>query len=330
MSTGMLLNLSWHVYVKRFLTFTILVLPSAVWSLFYPFGYQVYLESSKVSTLADLSLLLGFSLLGSLLGVWSYVSILNNLKNPINIGVRASWPSLSGFYSYLWVSILVFLVYLGGSVLLFVPGLLFAVYLYFSLSVAVIEGDKGFEALLRSWQYIRGRWWQMLWRAFVPAAFILPLLFISQFVLKMIDSTALTALFTSLIYLLFLPFAISYSYILFREMQRVYVPTNKPPRAVLVIGAFLGLLFTVVMIGGFVYLTNFIKEVEKMQTLSQHAEYYVDISNLTDISEVGVIASYVTENLNLGYRQGVVREELIRGGWPAQDVDRVLASVRTR
>lgn len=63
--------------------------------------------------------------------------------------------------SYLWVTILGALVTYGGFVLLIIPGIYIAVAVVFAYIVCVMEGDKGLGALVKSREYVRGRWWKV-------------------------------------------------------------------------------------------------------------------------------------------------------------------------
>lgn len=76
--------------------------------------------------------------------------------------------------SYLWVSVLVFLVVLGGFFLLIIPAILFAIWFEFAPYINVLENknNKGLQALRTSKSLVKGRWWPTFWRLLVPPLFI--------------------------------------------------------------------------------------------------------------------------------------------------------------
>ncbi|MCX5795690.1 MAG: hypothetical protein NTY77_09375 [Elusimicrobia bacterium] len=82
----------------------------------------------------------------------------------------AAWARMAGFA---WVCLLVGAACAGGLFLLVVPGLVLSVYLCFAPFIYLSEGIGGFDALLKSCHYIRGRFWPVTGRLtafWVPAA----------------------------------------------------------------------------------------------------------------------------------------------------------------
>jgi uncharacterized membrane protein len=80
------------------------------------------------------------------------------------LGSKPDWRTslrfaMRRFHSVLWVSILVGIASTLGLVLIILPG----IWLWFSYSVAVpallFEGHKGTNAMKRSFQLVKGRWW---------------------------------------------------------------------------------------------------------------------------------------------------------------------------
>ena len=70
-------------------------------------------------------------------------------------------------YSFMWlVSILGFLV-TGGFLLMFIPGIIFLVWFSFAQFILASEDDRGMNALLKSKEYVRDRWFEVFLRLFV-------------------------------------------------------------------------------------------------------------------------------------------------------------------
>ncbi|MBI5624999.1 MAG: hypothetical protein HY924_14580 [Elusimicrobia bacterium] len=67
-------------------------------------------------------------------------------------------------FALLWVHLLAGLLVMGGYVLLIVPGILLTVWFFFAPFVCIAEDLGGFDALLKSREYVRGRWFSVAWR----------------------------------------------------------------------------------------------------------------------------------------------------------------------
>lgn len=95
------------------------------------------------------------------------------------------------FWPYLWISLLVGLATLGGLILFVLPGIWLSVIFSFAIFVLIDEKKRGAQALARSAELVKGRWWKTLWRLFVPAIVAVLLTLLISFVL-----TALISLFS--------------------------------------------------------------------------------------------------------------------------------------
>ena len=84
-----------------------------------------------------------------------------------NIGAKEAfkraWKKILSFW---WLSLLSIWIVLGGMLLFVVPGLIFGIWFSFSTWVLIADDTKGIDALLKSREYIRGRFWSVLWRFF--------------------------------------------------------------------------------------------------------------------------------------------------------------------
>jgi len=84
--------------------------------------------------------------------------------------------------SVVLVLLLVTLVVLGGLILLIIPGIFFAIRFGFSVPVVVVEGQRGREAMRRSWRLSDGNFWRVfgiglvafLLAGFVSAIVVVP------------------------------------------------------------------------------------------------------------------------------------------------------------
>lgn len=64
--------------------------------------------------------------------------------------------------SLLWVVLVAGLAVVGGFILLIVPGIFLLLRFYFALIVLVVEGERGTQAMRRSWRLVKGSTWRVL------------------------------------------------------------------------------------------------------------------------------------------------------------------------
>ncbi len=77
--------------------------------------------------------------------------------------VRACYlMALKVWKSLLWVSLIAGFVLIGGTYLFVIPGLVVGLMLAFAEYVALDEGKKGMDALMRSRELVKGRGWSVL------------------------------------------------------------------------------------------------------------------------------------------------------------------------
>lgn len=86
--------------------------------------------------------------------------------NPtLKISVKAQYSfGLSLFWSFVLLAIINAFINLGSAILLIIPGIIVSVYTMFYLFAFVIDGKKGFSAMVESFLVVRGRWWKTLGR----------------------------------------------------------------------------------------------------------------------------------------------------------------------
>ena len=171
LSAGDLLKQSWQIYKSRFWTLLGIAL--------FPFlgvlgiGLMVLLiigaQKSNLSVWLTF-ILFGvagiFMLLTAILFFWSKIALLFAIKDSVElIGVKESFKRAKGKISaLLFINILVILIIFGGFILLIIPAIIFGIWFCLANFVFVAEGHNGLNALLRSKEYVSGRWWSVFWR----------------------------------------------------------------------------------------------------------------------------------------------------------------------
>ncbi len=92
------------------------------------------------------------------------------------LGLNLFWP-------YLWINILTGLATLGGLLLFVLPGIWLSVLFSFAMFLLIDEKKKGTQALARSAELVKGRWWKTLWRILVPAIVVVIITLLTSFVI---------------------------------------------------------------------------------------------------------------------------------------------------
>jgi hypothetical protein len=93
------------------------------------------------------------------------------------------------FWSFIFIILLTSLIVFGGYLALIIPGIIFAFYLSFGLIVLVDEKEKGYNALIKSYLVMKGRFWEVFGSMF--KIMIRALIFIIPFFILSIGSTFL-------------------------------------------------------------------------------------------------------------------------------------------
>ena len=99
---------------------------------------------------------------------WGQTALLYAVKDSQEkIGVmesyRRGWHKI---FSYWWVGLLTGFITLGGFLLLIVPGIIFATWFSLAVFILIAEDLKGMNALLKSKEYVKGKWGGVFWRFF--------------------------------------------------------------------------------------------------------------------------------------------------------------------
>lgn len=73
------------------------------------------------------------------------------------------------FWPTIVIGILATLSTLGGFILFLLPGIWFSIAASFAIFVYIEEGTTGINALSRSMELVKGRWWKTFWRLVLPS-----------------------------------------------------------------------------------------------------------------------------------------------------------------
>jgi len=189
-------------------------------------GLNIILKNSLNLSIANIiSAALGFLALifAIFLSLLSQIGILLFLKNfdkakKIKELIVEARPFLINFIS---VSLLVGLVCFFGLILFIIPGIIWVVWFSFAIYVYIFEGIKGWSALKRSKELVKGHWWPVALRSLViiliSLLISLPMTFFSK------DSAAsnVYSSLSSIIKFLISPIFIIYPYLIYKNLVKI-------------------------------------------------------------------------------------------------------------
>ena len=167
-----LFTCSWEIFKHRIGTLISLYLLSALFlivvlGIFIGTGYvfSLFFPESKTALLAGGAIV---GIIPASLSMFWCMTAFTFAVTDESLGIRDAlakgWEKV---YSFMWlVSILGFLV-TGGFLLMFIPGIIFLVWFSFAQFILASEDDRGMNALLKSKEYVRDRWFEVFLRLFV-------------------------------------------------------------------------------------------------------------------------------------------------------------------
>jgi len=193
------------------------------------FFFQVliyFLSSTSLKYSIWFSILMAVFYLGSFfLWLWAVSSLLYNLKE--NTGIKESYRKgfkILGFY--IWVYLLLNIIIAGGFLLFLIPGVLFTIWFSLALFVLIFEEKKGFEALFRSKQLIKGNFWGVLARFLIlnlitgiGLFLIFALIFLGTGNKQIIEGAS--GLLSYLLQLFIIPFFIIYAFLIYDNLREI-------------------------------------------------------------------------------------------------------------
>lgn len=163
--------------------------------------------------------------------VWQFLALLFIIKDKQEgIGIKEAYKrAWFKIKSCIWISFLSSSAIFAGSLFFLVPGMIFAVWFYFSTYVLVDEGLTGIQAMKKSQEYVKGNFWAVVWRIFAFALFsfaiwfgVFLLLIIPNIVLGFI-SPKLGEIFNGIVSagasLAYTPFVVIYSYLVYQGLK---------------------------------------------------------------------------------------------------------------
>ncbi|MEK7635906.1 MAG: hypothetical protein AAB405_02330 [Patescibacteria group bacterium] len=252
-----LLKQSWRIYKSRFWTLIgIIIIPNVIW--FLGAGLILLLGIKSEAEIEGLLIIVLaiIGIIGFILFILAGAALFYAVANE-TFTIKKAFREVGekGIKSFIWVGVLTIFVLLGGFVLGIVPGIIFLIWFAVAQFVFIVEGQKGFNALLRSKEYVSGRWGKVFWRMVVFGIVALSVGLVSGGLSLVIDSERIFNIFLSFINVLVAPFMAAYFfslYVALRQTQSELV--NQPvkgKKGFFVFCAILGLLAPFIMLAIF-------------------------------------------------------------------------------
>lgn len=247
---SILLSHAWEIYKKRFKTFSgIVIVP--VMLVIILIGILLAgaiaggilnspaLSNSAASNIANwelgLVLVIIFILSVIVLQIWAQTSLLYAIKDrEENIGVVEAYKrGFKKIGSYFWVSLLSTLIIFGGFLFFAIPGVIFSIWFSFAVIIVIAEGIGGMNALLKSKEYVKGYWWEILWRfifiglilMLLNLVFIVPIGFINFIAALTQNSAFITfsnviSMIPNIIFIFITPLTAIYTFLIYKELKQ--------------------------------------------------------------------------------------------------------------
>ena len=115
------------------------------------------------------------------------------------------------FGQYFWLVILASIFVVLSTLFFIIPGIIVGTYLTFYSYVFVVEGEKGMNALKRSWNLVKGNWLKVFGRLF-----LLGIVFNIIYILL----SSVHDLLGSVFQFFYMPFSIIFLYLIYLELKK--------------------------------------------------------------------------------------------------------------
>lgn len=272
---GSILKRSWQIYKVSAGTFLGIISLPLLFS-FFLFFTSFFIKKINLTPTLFLLIFFIFLIIFFLMFFWPQVSLLFAIKErEERIGIKESYKKgWSKIISYFWILFLAGFIILGGIFFFIIPGIVF--FIWFSLApyILVSENLKGFSALIRSKQYIKGYWWKVFWRFLaIGIIWLLTFLIVSFpfFLLVGKVNKEIGDIINRTIYLLLLPFFVTCFFLVYEDLKRIkgnilFESPNRGTKTKYILTGILGLLIIPALMGSIV-LFSFNKKTEKVKEI---------------------------------------------------------------
>jgi len=182
-----LIKESWELYRANFKTIFYIILVPLVFSIIlFLFSLINISSNNKTISLTLTFIIIAFFLIQSLLTMLATIALIVSIRNNITQVVQAYEKAVSLFLPYIWIIIFTGLIVLGGFIFFIIPGIIFAIWFMFSQYALLLEGKRGYEALKRSKELIKGRFFDVIYRIVIILLIIIFVFSVTKLLLTII------------------------------------------------------------------------------------------------------------------------------------------------
>ncbi len=278
---------AWSIYKAKYKTFVgIMILPlslAIIFSLLVA-GDNLKTAFSSLTTqnlIIQTSLLVLFVIILKVTQMWGDISLLYAIKNRED-GIKESYQQgLSRIVSYFWIGLLLSFVIIGGFVLFIVPGIIFSTWFSLALFILIDEDLHGMDALMRSKEYVRGRWRDVFVQWFILGLFIMVPTAIVSLISGLLPDPLGETVSTLVSGLVIGPVGIVYAYLLYQNIKATKLEFATPAKEKKYWFTIIG-LFGFLIIPLFALLTVFFLMWQSEHKLSSEPTQQVDTVTTPD------------------------------------------------
>lgn len=178
--------------------------------------------ASKNYIPAIISIIIGAIVMGAFF-TWLDASIFYTISEDENLGIKASISR--GFRKILplfWVTILSTVITFGGMIFLIIPGIIFSVWFTQAGFIILSEGVGGYNALLKSKEYVKGFWWAVWGRLIFGALVLIPIFIVVGLLQQLLKNQIfITFPLNLLSQFINTTFSLIYSYVLYKNIRGI-------------------------------------------------------------------------------------------------------------
>ena len=310
LGVGSLFRAAWRLYRSRLKTFLgVMAVPVAAVLIFIlvPALSQFFSKSAGAGVVLIILFLL-FVLLMIVIYLWAVAALFKAVvESEQGIGIKDAYLSAwreGRVSSLFWVNFVNGIMVGGAFMLFIVPGVIFSVWFSQGPFVVMTDRERGLNALLKSREYVRGRWWGILWRNLCMLVLVYLASFILTLLAKELGGQLAANIFSWILTIFTTPFVVCYDYLLFKNLRDLHTgEITLPKKLPYVLTAIAGwivmpIVVTTLMIG---LITSFMKSVKN----SPVAEILTDIpssSQNTLPSDTLTTATYRNSEYGFGFR----------------------------
>ena len=205
---------SWKIFKSRIGTLIALYLLSAVFfiipvGIFIGIGYlfSLFFSSDKIA----IALMVSGGIVGMVAGMiaasWGYAAFIFAVADEV-LGIGDSLEKGGQRISaFIWLLSILGYIVMGGFLLFLIPGVMFAVWFTFAQFILAGEEEKGMNALLKSKEYVRGYFWDILLRLFI--------------IWLVSGVIGIVPIIGPILSILFMPFMMIFIYLIYEDLRSI-------------------------------------------------------------------------------------------------------------